>query len=186
MYSFLRWQYTKPSTEASDSVHNSFNVGNMYFLKLQSTHHQNYAIVNLQSSLSLLQTNFACSFPGVFIAFKTKNPTLPKLITKKDNISERKQKIFIRDKHVWKICWGNTSSQRIFPDRAEIWEREKKLQLKVGELNRNNRSKAIHTQSLPPVAASISRRWVIRGIPTALRWVPGSLPVLISVKSFSN
>lgn len=37
-------------------------------------------------------------------------------------------------------------------------EREKKLQLKVGELNRNNRSKAIHTQSLPPVAASISRR----------------------------
>lgn len=83
MYSFLRWQYTRSSTEASDSVHNSFNVGNMYFLKLQSKHHQNYAIVNLQSSLSLLQTNFACSFPGVFIAFKTKNPTLPKLITKK-------------------------------------------------------------------------------------------------------
>lgn len=100
MYSFLRWQYTRSSTEASDSVHKSFNVGNMYFLKLQSIHHQNYAIVNLQSSLSLLQTNFACSFPGVFIAFKTKNPTLPKLITKKDNISERKQKIFIRDEHV--------------------------------------------------------------------------------------
>lgn len=97
---FLRWQYTRSSTEAFDSVHNSLNVGNMYFLKLQSIHHQNYAIVNLQSSLSLLQTNFACSFPGVFIAFKTKNPTLPKLITKKDNISERKQKIFIRDKHV--------------------------------------------------------------------------------------
>lgn len=100
MYSFLRWQYTRSSTEAFDSVHNSFNVGNMYFLKLQSIHHQNYAIVNLHSSLSLLQTNLACSFPGVFIAFKTKNPTLPKLITKKDNISERKQKIFIRDKHV--------------------------------------------------------------------------------------
>lgn len=81
---FLRWQYTRSSTEAFDSVHNSFNVGNMYFLKLQSIHHQNYAIVNLHSSLSLLQTNFACSFPGgVFIAFKTKNPTLPKLITKK-------------------------------------------------------------------------------------------------------
>lgn len=100
MYSFLRWQYTRSSTETFDSVHNSFNVGNMYFLKLQSIHHQNYAIVNLHSSLSLLQTNLACSFPGVFIAFKTKNPTLPKPITKKDNISERKQKIFIRDKHV--------------------------------------------------------------------------------------
>lgn len=80
---FIRWQYTRSSTEAFDSVHNSLNVGNMYFLKLQSIHHQNYAIVNLHSSLSLLQTNLACSFPGVFIAFKTKNPTLPKLITKK-------------------------------------------------------------------------------------------------------
>lgn len=181
MYSFLRWQYTRSSTEASDSVHNSFNVGNMYFLKLQSIHHQNYAIVNLQSSLSLLQTNFACSFPGVFIAFKTKNPTLLKLITKK-TIFQKENKRYSSEinmlrKHI---------KPKNFRDRAEIWEREKKLQLKVGELNRNNRSKAIHTQSLPPVAASISRRWVIRGIPTALRWVPGSLPVLISVKSFSN
>lgn len=88
-----------------------------------------------------------------------------------------------------KVAEETHQAKEFSRQRAEIWERErekKKLQLKVGELKRDNRSKAIHTQSLPPVAASISRRWVIRGIPTALRWVPGSLPVLISVKSFSN
>lgn len=114
-----------------------------------------------------------------------KNPHTTQTNHSKDNISERKQKIFIRDKHVWKICWGNTSSQRIFQTEQKFERERKKLQLKVWELNKNNRSEAIHTKFLPPVAASTSRRWV-RGIPTALRWVPGSLPVLISVKSFSN
>lgn len=158
MYSFLRWQYTRSSTEASDSVHKSFNVGNMYFLKLQSIHHQNYAIVNLQSSLSLLQTNFACSFPGVFIAFKTKKPTLPKLITKK-TIFQKENKRYSSEINMSEKFAEETHQAKEFSRQSRnLREREKKLQLKVGELNRNNRSKAIHTQSLPPVAASISRR----------------------------
>lgn len=158
MYSFLRWQYTRSSTEASDSEHNSFNVGNMYFLKLQSIHHQNYAIVNLQSSLSLLQTNFACSFPGVFIAFKTKTPTLPKLITKK-TIFQKENKRYSSEINMSEKFAEETHQAKEFSRQSRnLREREKKLQLKVGELNRNNRSKAIHTQSLPPVAASISRR----------------------------
>lgn len=155
---FLRWQYTRSSTEAFDSVHNSFNVGNMYFLKLQSIHHQNYAIVNLQSSLSLLQTNFVCSFPGVFIAFKTKNPTLPKLITKK-TIFQKENKRYSSEINMSEKFAEETHQAKEFSrQNRNLKEREKKLQLKVGELNRNNRSKAIHTQSLPPVAASISRR----------------------------
>lgn len=134
MYSFLRWQYTRSSTEASDSVHNSFNVGNMYFLKLQSIHHQNYAIVNLQSSLSLLQTNFACSFPGVFIAFKTKNPTLPKLITKK-TIFQKENKRYSSEINMSEKVAEETHQAKEFSRQSRnLRERErekKKLQLKV-------------------------------------------------------
>lgn len=66
---FLRWQYTRSSTEAFDSVHNSFNVGNMYFLKLQSIHHQNYAIVNLHSS-----NKFGLQLPWCFHSLQDKKP----------------------------------------------------------------------------------------------------------------
>lgn len=154
---FIRWQYTRSSTEASDSVHNSFNVSNMYFLKLQSIHHQNYAIVNLQSSLSLLQTNFACSFPGVFIAFKTKNPTLPKLITKK-TIFQKENKRYSSEINMSEKFAEETHQAKEFSRQSRNLREREKTSIKSRELNRNNRSKAIHTQSLPPVAASISRR----------------------------
>lgn len=125
MYSFLRWQYTRSSTEASDSVHNSFNVGNMYFLKLQSIHRQNYAIVNLQSSLSLLQTNFACSFPGVFIAFKTKKPTLPKLITKK-TIFQKENKRYLSEINMSEKFAEETHQAKEFSRQSRnLREREK-------------------------------------------------------------
>lgn len=122
---FLRWQYTRSSTEAFDSVHNSFNVGNMYFLKLQRIHHQNYAIVNLQSSLSLLQTNFACSFPGVFIAFKTKKPTLPKLITKK-TIFQRENKRYSSEINMSEKFAEETHQAKEFSRQSRnLREREK-------------------------------------------------------------
>lgn len=109
-----------------------------------------------------------------------KNPTLPKLITQK-TIFQKENKRYSSEINMSE----KFAEERIFQTEQKFERERKKLQLKVWELNKNNRSKAIHTKFLPPVAASTSRRWV-RGIPTALRWVPGSLPVLISVKSFSN
>lgn len=113
-----------------------------------------------------------------------KNPTLPKLITQK-TIFQKENKRYSSEINMSEKFAEETHQAKEFSRRSRNLRERKKLQLKVWELNKNNRSKAIHTKFLPPVAASTSRRWV-RGIPTALRWVPGSLPVLIRVKSFSN
>lgn len=118
---FLRWQYIRSSTEASDSVHNSLNVGNMYFLKLQSIHHQNYAIVNLQSSLSLLQTNLACSFPGVFIAFKTKKPHTTQTNHLKKTIFQKENKRYLSEINMSEKFAEETHQANEFSrQRAEI------------------------------------------------------------------